>query len=45
MNINSNAAESKSAAQKRDAERASVYGYSSTVFERILFCDTKGESC
>jgi len=45
MNINSNAAEGKSAAQKRDAERASNSRDCSMDFKRILFCDAKGEPC
>jgi hypothetical protein len=45
MNINSNAAEGNSAAQQRGGTWATMCKYFSMDFERILFCDTKGESC
>jgi hypothetical protein len=45
MNTNSNAAESKSAAQRRGGMWTTMCEYFSMDFERILFCDAKGGSC
>jgi len=45
MTLKTIAAESKSAAQERDAGKASMCRNFSTDFKRILFCDAKGKPC